>query len=153
MRSKVKYLIKACLDKKIKTKWFKITNIILLILIVGIINLNTIVKSFGGDFDKNNTIYVSGDKTSYSTLKAYLDGYIKSADLSNYEVKYTDDIKDTKKDLEKNKKDVLIVLKAEGTSISSEVISYENIDALTYQLIEASLNSSKNIIYLNNEYN
>lgn len=150
MRSKIKYLIKACLDKKVKTKWFKITNVILLILIVGIINLNTIVKSFGGDFDKNNTIYVSGDESSYNTLKTYLDSYIKSADLSNYEVKYTNDIKETKKDLEKNKKDVLIVLKSEGTSISSEIISYENIDALTYQLIEGSLNSSKNIIYLNN---
>ena len=59
MKNKIKYLIKACIDKKIKTKWFKITNIVLLILIVGIINLNTIVKSFGGDFDKmvNNFTY------------------------------------------------------------------------------------------------
>jgi hypothetical protein len=56
MRSKIKYLIKACLDKKIKTKWFKITNVILIVLIVGIINLNSIVKYFGGDFDKTNTI-------------------------------------------------------------------------------------------------
>ncbi len=150
MKSKIKYLIKACLDKKIKTKWFKITNVILLILIVGIINLNSIVKYFGGDFDKANTIYINGDNTSYTTVKSYLEGYMKSASIDNYVIKYTDDIKGVKEDLKEHKKDALVIVNSEAYNITGEIISYENLDALTYQLIESSLSSSKTIIYLNN---
>lgn len=150
MKNKIKYLIKACLDKKIKTKWFKITNVILLILIVGIINLNSIVKYFGGDFDKSNTIYINGDNTSYTTVKSYLEGYMKSANLDNYVVKFTDDIKAVKEDLKDHKKDALIIINNDNYNITGEIISYEDLDALTYQLIESSLNSSKTIIYLNN---
>ena len=37
MTNKLKYLTKLSLDKKIKTKWFLIANIILLVIIAGII--------------------------------------------------------------------------------------------------------------------
>ena len=52
MTNKLKYLTKISLDKKIKTKWFLIANIILLVIIAGIINIDSIIKFFGGDFDK-----------------------------------------------------------------------------------------------------
>lgn len=149
MKRKIKYLIKACLDKKIKTKWFKITNILLIILIVGIINLNSIVKYFGGDFDKTNTIYVSGDEVSYNTFKSYLESYMKSADETKYVVKYTDDVNKVKEDLKNKSKDILVTIINNKNNISSEVTSYESVDALTYQLISSSLSSSKTIIYLN----
>ncbi len=150
MKNKIKFLIKSCLDKKIKTKWFKITNVILVILIVGIINLNTIVKSFGGDFDKRNIIYIASDEVGYNIVKNYLEVYLGSADLNNYVVELTTNIDDTKETLKDNPNDVLIVLENSGEEITSEIISYKNIDALPYQIIEASLNSSKNVIYLNN---
>jgi len=149
MKKKIKYLIKVCLDKKIKTKWFKITNVLLVILIVGIINLNSIVKSFGGDFDKTNTIYVSGDEVSYNTFKSYLESYMKSADSTKYKIKYTNDVDKVTTDLKKKSKDILVTITNDKNNISSEVTSYESVDALTYQLIESSLSSSKMIIYLN----
>lgn len=149
MKNKIKYLIKACLDKKIKTKWFKITNIVLIVLIVGIINLNSIVKYFGGDFDKKSTIYVSGDEVSYNTFKSYLEGYMESAGLDSYIIKSTIEPDNVKEDIKAKNEDILIVIQNSNQNITSEVISYESVDALTYQLIESSLNSSKTIIYLN----
>ena len=58
MTNKLKYLTKLSLDKKIKTKWFLIANIILLVIIAGIINIDSIIKFFGGDFDKKTEIVV-----------------------------------------------------------------------------------------------
>ena len=52
MKNKFKFLLKDSIKKKIDTKMFKILNIILLVVIVGLINLDSIVKLFGGDFDK-----------------------------------------------------------------------------------------------------
>ena len=51
MKNKLLFLTKMSLNKKIKTKWFYIANIIFLILIAGLINLDSIIKLFGGDFD------------------------------------------------------------------------------------------------------
>ena len=51
MKNKFKFLLKDSIKKKINTKPFKIINIVLLIIMVGLINLDSIVKLFGGDFD------------------------------------------------------------------------------------------------------
>ena len=59
MKSKLSLLVKDGLNKKLNTKWFKIINIILLVVIVGLFNIDNIIKSFGGDFDKDKYIYVN----------------------------------------------------------------------------------------------
>ena len=64
MTSKLKLLVKDGLRKKQNTKWFKIVNILLLFVIVGLLNIDSIIKSFGGDFNEKSNIYVY-DKTMY----------------------------------------------------------------------------------------
>ena len=61
MKDKLKFLTKQSLDKKIKTKWFKAVNILLLVLLIAISNIDRIVTFFGGDFEDNITIYVKDD--------------------------------------------------------------------------------------------
>ena len=51
MSSKLNYLIGVSLKRKIKTKWFFIVNIILAIAIIGIINIDSVINFFGGDFN------------------------------------------------------------------------------------------------------
>ena len=64
MSKKLKYLTKISLNKKIKSKWFYIANIILCVLIIGLINADSIIKFFGGDFDATKSIMVV-DNTGY----------------------------------------------------------------------------------------
>ena len=56
MNKKFWYLTKVSLKKKIGSKWFIATNIILALVILAIININSIVKFFGGDFSEKLTI-------------------------------------------------------------------------------------------------
>ena len=51
MRSKLNFLINVSLNKKIKSKWFLVANIIIAILMIGIINIDSIINFFGGDFE------------------------------------------------------------------------------------------------------
>ena len=57
MRNKLKYLIGVSLKRKIKSKWFIIANVVLAIIIIGLINIDTIINAFGGDFNKKRTVY------------------------------------------------------------------------------------------------
>ena len=58
MKNKLMYLVKVSLRKKIKTKAFLFSNIVIAILVIGLINFDNIVSFFGGEFDKPTTIYV-----------------------------------------------------------------------------------------------
>lgn len=66
MKNKLKFLIKQSLERKTKTKWFLVANIALAVLIIGIINIDSVIKFFGGDFDSKTNIYVIDN-----TNKAY----------------------------------------------------------------------------------
>ena len=71
MKNKFKYLVKYSLKKKIDTKWFKIVNIFLCLLIVFLLNMDYIINFFGGDFDTTEKIYVVdnfSNRSSYSYL-------------------------------------------------------------------------------------
>ena len=50
MKNKLKFLVKQSLKKKLDTKWFKVANILILVLLIGIINVDRIISFFGGDF-------------------------------------------------------------------------------------------------------
>lgn len=65
MRSKLNYLIGMSLGRKMKTKWFVIANVLLALVIVAVINVDSIIEFFGGDFNEKTKIYVV-DQTSYA---------------------------------------------------------------------------------------
>ena len=134
------------LKKKLKSKWFLVINIILLVAIVGIINMDSIIKVFGGDFNKTNEIIVL-DQTelSYPILEKNLQYF-----NDTLETEYTFNIQKTDKsrqEVEEQIKDtdtVFIVLENDDTSyIKASIISDAYIDTIYYQLLYQALSSTK----------
>ena len=65
MKSKLNYLIHVSIMRKVKTKWFVIANVLLLVAILALANIDVIITKFGGDFDSVQKILVI-DNTGYS---------------------------------------------------------------------------------------
>ena len=143
MNKKFWYLTKVSLKKKIGSKWFLATNIILALVILAIININSIVKFFGGDFSHNLTIYAVDNAGVYDVFK----GTIEALDEDKLlEIKRGES---SKEELSKNLKDneVIVVLNEDDKEyLKSEIISNETIDNALYQIIISSLNSSKSTL-------
>ena len=57
LKNKLEYLTKMSLDRKIKSKWFKIANILLAVLIIAVFNIDSIITFFGGDFNEKTKYY------------------------------------------------------------------------------------------------
>ncbi len=153
MKNKLKYLTKISLKKKIGTKWFKIANIVLFIVVAGLINIDNVVKFFGGDFNKKTEIFVVDNtdyvyesfKSNYEELGNYIE------DFSPSEITlYTGDIEVKKEELKENKNQIILIVdKDENNFINAQVITYEGIDTIIYQIITTSLNQVKTNIALN----
>lgn len=143
MNKKFWYLTKVSLKKKIGSKWFIATNIILALVIIAIININSIVKFFGGDFSENLTIYAVDNAGVYDVFK----GTIEALDEDKLlEVKLGES---SKEELIKNLKDneVIVILNEDDKEyLKSEIISNETIDNGLYQIIISSLNRSKSTL-------
>jgi putative membrane protein len=140
------FLTQSSFLKKIKSKWFLIVNILLLVVIVGIVNVDSIIKAFGGDFNDTNEIVVL-DKTdmSYDLFEKNLKSYNETLDM-----KYTFNISKTIKTEEEIKKEikdtdkVLIVLENSDTSyLKASIISDSYIDTMYYQLLYQALSTTK----------
>lgn len=146
MMNKFWFLTGNSLKKKIKSKWFLAVNVLLLILIVGVMNIDSIIKAFGGDFDDTNEIVVL-DKTgySYSIFERNLDTLNETLEMG-YEFNLVNDnrsqevIEEEIKDTDK----ILIVLEQSDTSyIKASIISDSYIDTMYYQLLYQTLSSTK----------
>ena len=149
MNRKFLYLTKVSLRKKFKTKWFVITNIILAVAIILLLNINSIVSFFGGDFDnKTSIIVVDNDTDSYTLFEKNIESYASS--LNDEDMKITVKKTDkTSKELKDDLKDdeILVELNSDNTEyLKAKVTSNEKIDTLTYQVISQSLNSTKTTI-------
>ena len=92
MINKLYYLTTVSLKRKICTKWFIIANVVLAILLVGITNIDSIIKMFGGDFNKKTIVYViDNTNESYESLKSSLETTQKSVyDDVKYKIKTYD---------------------------------------------------------------
>ena len=146
MKNKVKFLIKESIKKKIDTKWFKIINIILLILMIGILNIDKIISFFGGDFEDITKVYVL-DETGYaSSLNDLLNN---NNELLNGSFKFevensTDSIESLTKKLNKDNTDIVINIVYDNEEyMKSTVYSYEALDTITATIITNSLSEIK----------
>lgn len=146
MKNKVKFLIKESIKKKIDTKWFKIINIILLILMIGILNIDKIISYFGGDFEDITKVYVL-DETGYaSSLNDLLNN---NNELLNGSFKFevensTDSIENLTKKLNKDNTDIVINIVYDNEEyMKSTVYSYEALDTITATIITNSLSEIK----------
>ena len=152
MKTKLKFLTKMSLKRKVKTKWFLVANIIMFLGIIIVANIDTIITQFGGDFEDKTIIYVEDNtEESYDLLVGNL-----TTNLSSYygkEINYEFKISEPDMDeiLNEDENNILISIESDSESVLIfEVRSKEFIDSIDYQLYTAALNSTKTQIALLN---
>lgn len=148
MENKFKFLTKHSLNKKIKSKWFLIANAIILIIIVGLVNIDSIVKFFGGDFNKEVKIKIVDNAGYYDEVSSNLKNLESYITESKLKIIKENDIKKAKEKI-KDTKDILLVLnRDESNYFNAEFITDSYIDNIKYQSIISGLNSAKTSIAL-----
>lgn len=158
MKSKFWFLTKESLNKKLNTKSFKIVNVILLLIIVALINLDSIVKLFGGDFEDKINVYVYDNVGVYEDFKTIAESSMLNAlESYNMEIKKPDkDIDALKEEMKEDEtSDIIIELNpceniTNKEIFNANVISYDYIDNLLYQSITITLNTVKENLALKN---
>ena len=149
MSDKFWYLTKQSLNKKIKSKWFLGINILLALVVIALININSIIAFFGGDFNEEIKILViDNTEVSYPVFKETMNTLTKEEDAGKITVK-----KETRPEekLKKKLKDNQISIvfdNDEENFVSSKIISNEKIDNTTYQYITQGLNTTKTSVAL-----
>ena len=148
MNKKFWYLTKMSFNKKAKSKWFIITNIILLIFIVALFNISTIIEFFGGDFDSKTKLIVVDNASVYDIFDANLETLNEDDD---FEITLgNENVKDIKEKLSND--ELIVVINGDNEEyLTSELISNEKIDSLTYQIILQALNSTKSVVGMMSE--
>jgi ABC-2 type transport system permease protein len=146
MKTKFKYLTKESIKKKVNTKWFKAVNIFLLILIPCLINLDSIIKLFGGDFNDLTKIYVVDEVGAYDEFN----NIVNSSYMSLFEsynisiIKSDKTVEELKEEIKDDKsKDSIINIKPSDNIFDAEIISFDYIDTILYQNIINALNTTK----------
>ena len=149
MKNKLKYLVDVSLKRKICTKWFVIANVILALVIAAIMNIDSVIKVFGGDFNEKTTVYIL-DETSYSYDVVAKEINVIDKSLNEEETydikKYDKSYKDLKKLIEKEDNAIGIKITEINNTINATVTSESYIDVIKYQVIVQALNSSKTAI-------
>lgn len=160
MRNKLWYLVGVSLKRKLKSKWFVIANLLVAIVVIGIINIDSIINFFGGDYAGPRTIYVVDNAGGYESFKSFLTqstATLNSDEEETYEFVLADkSVEELKKgyDEETKKKEFWIVEfnKSDTTVLDAKVISKSYIDTMDYQLIVAAINNTKTMLAIK-EYN
>lgn len=149
MENKFKFLTKYSLNKKIKSKWFLIANALILIVIVCLVNIDSIVKFFGGDFNNDVKIRVVDNTGYYNDIKANIKGMSKYISKSKVIVTKESNLEKLKEKI-KGKKDIILVLNTDPDNFfKAEFITDSYVDTVKYQSIVSALDVSKSSIALN----
>ncbi len=151
MMKKFKFLTRESIKSKINTKAFKLINLALFIIIVALINLDSIVKLFGGDFDELVHIYVIDEVGVYDDFKQIIDNsYLDVLENYNAEIEEaTKPLEELEKEIKDDeKKDIIINIKeVENLTYDNvfdvDFISYEYVDTILYQDIVNAINTVK----------
>lgn len=143
MNKKFLFLTKASISKKLKSKWFLGVNIFLFVLIVSLMNIDSIISFFGGEFTEDINIMVMDHTNinSYSlfenSIKEKDSDLAKKIHLSKTEESYSKVVKEIE-----NR--IVIVLEEDATNyMNAKIVSNRKIDSMTYQYITTSLQEVK----------
>ena len=148
MTSKFWYLTGLSLKKKIKSKWFFIANILLAVLIIGLINIDSIIQFFGGDF-YGKTEIVLLNQTDYSDIQKTFENYIEeynqllTTESETSIETFSGNQQDLEKELAKSDKIGIIFTDDKDNYLQAKVISDQKIDTMIYQLLVQALSSTK----------
>lgn len=149
MTDKFWYLTKQSLNKKIKSKWFIGINILLAIVVIALININSIIAFFGGDFKEEvKILVVDNTKMSYQVFDDAINDLTKEEDPGKITVKQTQQNEEKLKKKLKDNQIVIVFDNDEEAFVSSKIISNEKIDSTIYQYITQGLNTTKTSVAL-----
>ena len=151
MMSKFRFLTRDSISKKINTKSFKIINIVLCIIIIAVINLDSVVKFFGGDFDELVNIYVVDEIGVYDDFKEVMDNsYLDVLQTYNAKVSKSDKTYEELKEniINEETKDIIVrFTKVDEPTYENvfnvDFASYEYVDTILYQNISSAVNTTK----------
>ena len=129
MKNKLKYLTAMSLKRKIQTKWFVAANILIALVIICGINIDTIITAFGGDFDKQQPVYIA-DHTgvAFDSVKTMMNESSKalntSSKKSSFDIQKTDkNEKEIKKQVDKKDGLGIIIENDEKSTLKVTIIS------------------------------
>ena len=154
MKNKLFFLSKMSLEKKIKTKWFLIANLIFAVLIVGLINIDSVIKVFGGDFNETQEILVIDEMNTFDELKtSYLmyQKYVSDYDDVTF-TKYDKSYDEGEKEVKDNDKVLLVITSDDENYLKAKIISNQSLSKITSTLLSSALTSVKSEALLK-EYN
>ncbi|MBQ9181977.1 MAG: ABC transporter permease [Bacilli bacterium] len=143
MKNKLKFLVGQSLKKKVKTKWFVIANVIILIAIAALINIDHVINLFGGDFNELQKVYVI-DNTSNS-----YDVFLKQLKMiegekTSYEIiKYDKQVEDAKKEINDGNEPFIFIFDNSSNTIDVTFISKGYVDLKNYQVLYNAINNTK----------
>lgn len=143
--NKLGFLTKYSLGKKIKSKWFIVVNIIILVVISALINMDSIIKLFGGDFNNNEEILVIDNIGVIDTFKNVYEinnKYLKSETKYSIE-EYKEGYDSAKEEIKDTDKILIVIDKDETNYITSKLITNSSMDTITYTIISNTLDSVK----------
>ena len=149
MKNKCKFLIKQSLNKKINTKSFKIVNVLLCILLIGLSNMDRIVAFFGGDFANEVTIKVKDEVGIEESFKTLFEENIKLLqDSKSFKIETAQnslekEIEEMNLEENRDKRIVLHIEPDETNYIKANIISYDENSTITNQMIISTLNTIK----------
>ena len=146
MKTKRNFLIKQSLKKKLDTKWFKIVNVILAVVLVAITNIDKVINYFGGDFNETTKIILVSNVDVTEEFKAYFDASRSVInDTKVYEIESsTEDIKTLKENLSDENKNIIIEIEESNEEyLKATITSYDTISTINYQLLTSTLNAVK----------
>ena len=154
MTNKLMFLTKMSLNKKIKTKWFLIANLIFAILVIGLLNIDSVIKFFGGDFEDSQEILVIDEVGSFDNFKTYYEETSKY--LSDYVdtniVLYTDSYENGLKLVKDEDKILLVISNDVDNYIKAKVVSNDSLGNVTNTILNATLTNVRSSMVLS-EYN
>lgn len=154
MKNKLLFLSKVSIKKKVATKWFLIANIVMALLIIGLVNIDVIINTFGGDFKTENQLLVIDNGDYFEEFKySYENSATVMNDYTNIKItKYEDTIDNAKEEITDDNTLVLVLNKDDTNYLSASIYSKSGIDAIKLTIINTALNTLRSNIVLK-EYN
>lgn len=142
MTNKFKFLTKNSFLKKVKSKGFIIGNLVVFLIIGVLVNIDSVISFFGGDFDSGYKIKIVDNAGFYTEVKDSF-GDINSYVDKDITIKKVTDNRTNRESLKGTKDLLLIINKDTSNLFNVEIISDSYIDAVDYQAIVTCLNSAK----------
>ena len=159
MKNKLKFLTKSSLKRKVDTKWFKVVNILLCLLIVCALNIDSIISFFGGDFDEKIQVYVidNMDGNVSDVFKSQIDAstsmLTQGTDNAYEIISYDKTLEEAKEEVKDNKKIIVLEFnKSKENVMDVTLLSKEYMDLKDMTILNTAINSTK-VAYSIIEYN